>query len=413
MGDLQARLFVPALYRRGSEQPLIVVGITHSQTCLVLRGRLRALREAGFRVVLLCSPGELLDRTAAEEGVDAIPISMRRSFSPLFDLVSLARICVTLFRLKPAITEFSTPKAGLLGSLAALLCGVPRRVYLVRGLRLETASGWKRAILAASERISAACSHLVLCNSRSLRRQVVTLGLAPAAKVQVLGQGSSNGVDVEHFAPGSGPLKLDCLVPADAPVIGFAGRLTRDKGIPELLQAFEDILRKVPRARLLLVGWFDESDDALDPDLRARIARHPRIVHTGFVADTAPWYRSMDVMVLPTWREGFPNAVLEAAASGIPVITTHATGARDSVLPEVTGLLVPPGDAGAIADAVLTLLADSARRRRMGWTARQWVSESFPQERVQARAVALYRKMIAEPARATSRVFATDGFAAD
>jgi glycosyltransferase involved in cell wall biosynthesis len=413
MGEIPVRLFAPALHRRRSEQPLIVVGITHSQTCLVLRGRLRALREAGFRVTLLCSPGELLDRTAAEEGVDAIPIPMRRSFSPLFDIVSLARICATLFRLKPAITEFSTPKAGLLGSLAALLCGVPRRIYLVRGLRLETESGWKRAVLAVSERISAGCSHLVLCNSQSLCQQLVSLGLSPADKVQVLGQGSSNGVDVERFTPGSGPLKLECVPPADAPVIGFAGRLTRDKGIPELLQAFEEILRKVPRARLLLVGWFDESDDALDADLRAYIARHPRIVHTGFVADTAPWYRSMDVMVLPTWREGFPNAVLEAAASGIPVITTQATGARDSVLPEVTGLLVPPGDAGAIANAVLTLLADPVRRQHMGRTARQWVSESFPQERVQARAVALYCKMVADPARAASRVFATDGFAAD
>jgi glycosyltransferase involved in cell wall biosynthesis len=413
MGEIPVRLFDPALHRRRSEQPLIVVGITHSQTCLVLRGRLRALREAGFRVVLLCSPGELLDRTAAEEGVDAIPIPMRRSFSPLFDLVSLARICATLFRLKPVITEFSTPKAGLLGSLAALLCGVPRRVYLVRGLRLETASGWKRAVLAASERVSAACSHLVLCNSRSLRHQVTSLGLAPAEKVRVLGDGSSNGVDVERFTPGPSRLKAQFVIPANAPVIGFAGRLTCDKGIPELLQAFEKVLRQAPSARLLLVGWFDDSDDALNANLRGYIARHPRIVHTGFVADTAPWYRSMDVMVLPTWREGFPNAVLEAAASGVPVITTHATGARDSVLPEVTGLLVPPGDAGAIADAVLTLLADPGRRRRMGWTARQWVSESFPQERVQARAVALYCKMVADPARAASRVFATDGFAAD
>ncbi|MFP5235620.1 MAG: glycosyltransferase family 4 protein [Acidobacteriota bacterium] len=413
MGDLQARLFAPALNRRQGEQPLIVVGITHSQTCLVLRGRLRALREAGFRVALLCSPGPLLDRTAAEEGVDAIPIPIRRSFSPFSDLLSLARICVTLFRLRPAITEFSTPKAGLLGSIAALLCGVPQRVYLMRGLRLETASGWKRSILRMGEHLSAACSHVVLCNSRSLRRQIIAFGLAPADKVQVLGQGSSNGVDVEHFTPGAGHLKAACSIPADAPVIGFAGRLTRDKGIPELLEAFESILRTVPRARLLLVGWFDESDDALSPDLRAHIEQHSRIVHTGFVQDTAAWYRAMDLMVLPTWREGFPNAVLEAAASGVPVITTHATGARDSVLPEVTGLLVPPGDPNAIADAVLTLLADPGRRRRMGSTAREWVSECFPREQVQARAVALYRHMVADQAPAIARVFATDGFAAD
>lgn len=413
MGDLQAGFFAPTLNRGRNEQPRIVIGITHAQTCLVLRGRLRALREAGFRVALLCSPGELLDRIASDEEVETVPIPMRRSFSPLFDLVSLLRISFALLRLRPAITEFSTPKAGLLGSLAALLCGVPRRVYLVRGLRLETVSGWRHAVLAASERVSAACSHLVLCNSESLRQQVATLGLAPAAKIQVLGYGSSNGVDLEHFMPGTSHLRAERSIPADAPVIGFAGRLTRDKGIPELLEAFEQILRKIPQSRLLMVGWFDESDDALSPELRRRIARHPRVVHTGFVQDAAPWYRSMDVMVLPTWREGFPNAVLEAAASGVPVITTHATGARDSVLPEVTGLLVPPGDPSAIAEAVLTLLKDVARRRRMGWAAREWVSECFPRERVQARAVALYGMMIDDRARATSRVFATDGFAAD
>lgn len=196
-------------------------------------------------------------------------------------------------------------------------------------------------------------------------------------------------------------------------MIEFVGRLTRDKGIPELLLAFEQVLRKIPAARLLLVGWYDESDDALSEELRARIDGHPRILRTGFVPDTAPWYRLMDLMVLPTWREGFPNAVLEAAASGVPVVTTRATGARDAVLPEATGMLVPPGDPGAIADAVLSLLAAPERRQAMGRTARQWVCECFPRERVLGRTVALYQSLVREPARSSSTAFATDGFAAD
>lgn len=413
MGTYRVCSFARVQLLEREERPLIVVGITHPQTCLVLRGRLRALREAGFRVKLICSPGELLDQTAAEEGVEAVPVPMERGFALFSDLVSLARIWIVLKRLRPDVTEFSTPKAGLLGNVAALLCGVPRRVYLVRGLRLETETGWRRAILGGAERLAAACSHLVMCNSHSLGRQMVALGLAPTAKVQVLGYGSSNGVDVERFSPGASDRKTACSIPADAPVIGFVGRLTRDKGVPELVAAFDEILVRMPEARLLLVGWFDESEDALSAELRERIDAHPRIVRSGFVHDTTAWYRAMDVLVLPTWREGFPNVALEAAASGIPVITTRATGACDAVLPEVTGILIQPGDPAAIAESVLKLLADPQRRWFMGVTARAWVLDCFTHDRVLGRTVNLYRAMVRQPARSVVPALIRDEVAAD
>ena len=160
-------------------QPHIVVGITHPQTCLNLTGRLRTLRDAGFRVTLVSSPGELLYRTAAREGVEAIAIPIERQIAPLADLVSLLRLCWLLLRLRPQITEFSTPKAGLLGNLAALLCGVPRRIYMLRGLKLETSTGFERIILLTAERLSAACAQVVLCNSNSLRSEALALGVAP------------------------------------------------------------------------------------------------------------------------------------------------------------------------------------------------------------------------------------------
>ena len=149
-------------------------------------------------------------------------------------------------------------------------------------------------------------------------------------------------------------------------MVGFVGRFTRDKGLPELMEAFDLILLAEPATHLLLVGWFDAAEDALDAGLCDRILSHPRIHCTGFVADTAPYYRAMDVMVLPTWREGFPNAVLEAAATGIPVVTTESTGARDAVVAEVTGLLIPPGYPEAIYESVIKLLRDPERRLRMG-----------------------------------------------
>jgi glycosyltransferase involved in cell wall biosynthesis len=371
-----------------------VVGVTHAQTCLVLGGRLRALREAGFRVTLVSSPGELLERTAASEEVEGIAIPMERGIAPLADLWSLGRLWRLLHRLRPAITEFSTPKAGLLGNLAAWLCGVPVRVYMLRGLKLETAKGWKRRLLLTTERLAAACAHVVVCNSESLRAKALALGVARAAKLHLLGEGSSNGVDMERFTPGPSDVRERLGLGSAAHVVGFVGRMTRDKGLPELMEAFEGIRAAEPGACLLLVGWFDASEDALDSELRARIEGHAQIHCTGFVEDTAPYYRAMDVMVLPTWREGFPNVVLEAAATGIPVITTESTGSRDSVVPEVTGLLIPPGYPEAIFEAVLKLLRDPERRLRMGEAARAWVLKHYVDERVLGLTADYYKSLL-------------------
>ena len=394
MSALVACPSVPGSRARVSEMPHVVVGITSPQTCLVLAGRLRALREAGFRVTLVSGPGELLDRTAASEGIEPIAIPMKRTIAPFPDCVSFLRLWGMLRRNKPDLAEFSTPKAGLLGTVAAMLCGVPVRVYLLRGLKLETASGLKRHLLLAAERLAAACAHAVVCNSESLRAEALALRIAPAAKLHVLGDGSSHGVDVERFSPGQTDVRAKLGICQSAPVLGFVGRLTRDKGVPELVEVFETILTTEPEAHLLLVGWFDASDDALDQPLRARILSHPRIHYTGLVADAAPYYRAMDVMVLPTLREGFPNVVLEAAASGIPVVTTLSTGSRDAVVPEVTGLLVPPGYPEALREAILKLMRDPERCRRMGQAARRWVIEHYGDDRVVGLTVEFYRKLL-------------------
>jgi glycosyltransferase involved in cell wall biosynthesis len=364
------------------DQPTIILGVTTQELCLILGARLRVLRRAGFRVILVSGPGELLHGIASRTGVECIAVPMHRSIAPLADLVSLVRIWWILGKYRPDLVEFSTPKAGLLGMLAARLRGVPRRIYMLRGLKLERSRGLKRWILLTAERVACLCAHRVLCNSKSLRSEALALRLAPAAKLLVLGEGSSNGVDVERFSPGPSTVRDKFFIPRDALVVGFVGRLTRDKGLPELIEAFDRILFEEPSTHLLLVGWFDAAEDALGAKLRHRILHHPRIHCSGFVPDTAPFYRGMDLMVLPTWREGFPNAVLEAAASGIPVVTTESTGARDAVIAEVTGLLIPPGYPEAIVEAVLKLLRDPERRSSMGRAARAWVTEHYSEERV-------------------------------
>jgi len=371
------------------ERPRLLLAVTHGMTAnLLMRGQLADLAGAGFRVGVVASPGPDLDEIACREEVEVFPLAMRRQPAPVADLVALLRMAGVLRRFRPHLLSAGTPKAGLLASVAGRLAGVPRRLYTVRGLRLETASGAGRRLLAAGERTAAACAHRVLCVSDSLRRRYVELGLAPAAKTSVVGDGSSNGVDVERFHPAAdgdperAALRRELGLAVGTPVIGFVGRFTRDKGLGELATAFFDhVGRHFPDARLLLVGDFEEGDPVSEA-VRDRLQRDPRVVLAGFVADTAPYYRLMDVLAFPSHREGFPNAPLEAAASALPVAAFAATGSVDAVDDGGTGRLVPVGDSAALAGALNDYLADPALARRHGAAGRRRAVERFSQRRV-------------------------------
>ena len=215
------------------------------------------------------------------------------------------------------------------------------------------------------------------------------------SKLRVLGDGSSNGVNIERFSPGISGVRVELAIPVGDVVLGFVGRLTHDKGIPELLWAFDEVLKVEPDCWLLLVGWFDVSEDALDERWKRQIAVHPRIHHTGYVADTTGYYRAMDVLILPTHREGFPNVVLEAGACGVPVIVTESTGARDAVLAEVTGKLIPVGYPEAIVEALLQLIREPETRKRMGEAGRRWVVQRYSNERVLALTTEFYLELLA------------------
>lgn len=392
--------------------PHILVGVTSAQTCLVLPSRLEALRDGGFKVSLVSGPGGLSAHATRISGVNAHVVPVGRGIALLRDAIAFWRMLFLVARLKPDIVEFSTPKAGLLGCVAAWMCRVPVRVYFLRGLRLETVTGLKKSLLLWSERIAAACAHVVVANSRSLKHQLKKHGVSGETKLMLLGEGSSNGVDVSRYSPGSSTVREELGISADARVIGFVGRLTADKGVPELLEAFAAILRAAPESFLLLVGWFDAAEDALGRELRARIEGHPRIVCTGYVADAAPYYRAMDLMVLPSWREGFPNAVLEAAASGVPVVATTCTGSCDAVAPEVTGLLVEPGDARAVAETVLRILGDGGLRESMAQASRSWAVEHFDQRIVLGRTVAFYQELLDSAMRKAAEREVATGFSA-
>jgi glycosyltransferase involved in cell wall biosynthesis len=361
--------------------------VTSSLSAVLLRGQLRYLSQRDFEVSLASSPGENLTAICQEERVQPIAVAMAREISPLKDFFAFFRLCALMRRLHPYLTNVSTPKAGLLGGLAAFVTRVPCRVYTLRGLRWETASGLKQRVLLLAEWIACHSAHRVICVSHSVREKAIAAGSVPQSRAVVLGNGSSNGVDAERFKPTEESrqrgleLRREFAIPPDALVVGYAGRLTRDKGIPELYEAHKVLRMEFPSLRLLLLGDFEDGDplpDAVKQSLRT----DPSVVRPGFVANMCDFHQSFDVLALPSHREGFPNVILEASAAGKPVISTHATGTSDAVIDGVTGILVPVADVNALVAGLRTLFSDAALRAKMGAAGRERVIKDFSPERI-------------------------------
>lgn len=382
-------------------RPIKVAHVTTVDGSLhdLLLNQMKSIQQAGYEVTGISAPGE--DVAAIEAaGVRHIAVAMTRRLTPLADLQSLEQLYRVMRRERFTIVHTHTPKAGFLGQLAARAAGVPIVINTVHGFYFQgrTSPFWRRFYITL-EKMAAHCSDLVLSQSREDVQTAIREGICHPEKIKFLG----NGIDLRRFDRSRlEPEVLEARarelgLPRGAPVVGFVGRLVREKGVLELLQAARLVRRDVPNVRFLIVGPLDrEKPDALTPAVAHQYGVAEICVFTGRRHDMPELLALMDVFVLPSHREGLPRSPMEASAMGVPCVVTDVRGCREVVEHGRNGLVVPVGDVQALAGAMVELLAHHDKARLMGQAGLQMAREQFDEQRVFAMVKAEYACLLQE-----------------
>ena len=352
-----------------------------------------------FDVSLISSPDSLLKQIEEVEGVWVRAVPMVRGISPFKDLLSIFMMWRVLRKSRPTIVHSYTPKAGLVSMIAAKICGVPVRVHTFTGLIFPTSKGLKQKILIWADRLICACATHIVPEGQGVKRDLENY-LITRKPLNVIGYGNIAGVDTEYFkddAPGveAGQVKLvkNLGIDVDSTIFCFVGRLNRDKGVTELVEAFN---RLPESAHLILVGGLDATAPVSNETL-AIIDRNPRIHSLGFLSDIRPALRLADFLVLPSYREGFPNVVLQAGAMELPVIATDINGCNEVVEPGVNGWLVPPRSIEPLACAMKEAMQSSKdSRAKMGENARSRIKQRFERHQHWQRMQTFYQELLNE-----------------
>jgi glycosyltransferase involved in cell wall biosynthesis len=342
----------------------------------------------GFDVLAVCTPGPGLEKLRGLGGVAVHGLPMQRKPHPARDLIALFALRKLMSEFRPHIVHAHTPKAGLLGMLAATLVRVPVRLYTIHGLPLLTRSGWQQHLLKWAERVCCGLSTRTYCISPSLESVVRQMGLCAGGKLTTPGDGSCAGVDLDKFDPRRfGPESRENFrrlhgIPAQATLLCYAGRIAKDKGIEILAAAWKQLSVRFPHLHLLVCGEYDATDPV--PEAALNSLRSDERVHLSgeWIDDMPPVYAAGDIWVLPTFREGLSQVALECGAMQVPLVGTRIPGLVNAVQDGVTGLLVPPGDAESLAGGIARLAEDEGLRHRLGQAGRQFVTARFSEKRV-------------------------------
>jgi len=361
-----------------------------------LREQIAATAAAGNEVVLISSGGEETQWLKQIPAIRFQQIDIPRKISPLRDLRALWQLFLFFRRERFDIVHSTTPKAGMLCAIAGCFARVPIRLHTFTGQPWVEMRGMIRSVAKAGDRLTARFNTLCYADSFSQRDFIIAEGVCDEKKIRVPGSGSLAGVDLSRFNPevwaATKQSTLDELkIPAGSKVVTFIGRLTRDKGLAELMEAFGAVLQSGQKCVLLLVGPEDSDDGSLTSRAAARSDENIR--YTGYSAQPERYLAVTDIFCLPSYREGFGNVIIEAAAMGVPSVGTDIVGLRDSIADGETGVLVPPKNAAALADAIMSLLADDGRRRAMGEKARARAIAQFDARKVSAAVLAEYQSL--------------------
>lgn len=383
-----------------SFRPLVVHLTTVSASLELLTGpQLSAIHAAGYDVIGMSASGPMIEELE-RRGIRHVPLdSLTRASSPSHDLRAMRDVYLAFRRLRPDIVHTHNPKPGLIGRLAARAAGVPVIVNTVHGLYAQPTDKWtKRALVYGLERVAAACSDAELVQNPEDLRVLRSIGVPPR-RLHLLG----NGVDLSRFRPDSitrderDRIRLQLFdATTDHVVFGVVARLVGEKGLREVFSAASALRRVLPSARFVVVGGQNpEKRDALSPQ-EIRDAEDQGVRFLGMRLDVERLYPAMDVFVLASHREGFPRSAMEAAASSLPIIATNIRGCRQVVDDEVTGLLVPPRDSVALAQAIFRLARDPAQRRRMGLSGLAKAGREFDQQRQIGLLLATYARLLSQ-----------------
>lgn len=370
-------------------------------------GLLRELNEQeGFEVAAVSSPGEILTELADREGIKPIAVPMERRISIFKDIKSLWLMWRVMRREKPDIVHSMTPKAGLISMMAAWLARVPIRIHTFTGLVFPTSTGLKRRILMATDRLTCACATNVIPEGEGVKADLLNNGITKKP-LRVLGHGNVRGIDLEYFTPyvpadntdsteNNNPVKSAQSVGEPQFTFVFVGRLVGDKGINELVAAFKRLNEEHSRTRLVLVGGEEAELDPLRTVTRTEIERNPAIENVGRQSDVRPYYAAADALVFPSYREGFPNVVIEAGAMGLPSIVTDINGSREIIIEGENGTIIPSKDAEALYQAMKRFVENPDDVKRMAANARPLIASRYEQSYVRQCLKDFYKEVIAK-----------------
>lgn len=344
----------------------------------LLKGQLKMLSEY-YEVVAVSSPGERMKVLEAREGVRTVSVPMERRISLVKDFISLLRLIVLFAKERPDIVHSITPKAGLLSMLAAWITRVPARMHTFTGLVFPTATGKMQKLLIAMDRLTCFCATHINPEGEGVKRDLVNYNIT-SKPLHIIANGNVNGIDLGYFDRTPEVMEKACSYKKEGTfTFCFVGRMVRDKGINELVHSFLRLYQKDERVRLLLVGPFEKELDPVLPEVEEHILHHPGICYMGYQNDVRPFLVASDALVFPSYREGFPNVVIQAGAMGLPAIVTDINGCNEIVLPDLNGVIIPSKDEQALYESMKYFASHPVEVEKMAANARPLIASRYEQ----------------------------------